>query len=527
MHNSISRTTLFCFLNLFAGFTNINLANYLPLNTKVSTKAKAVKYSEFGAKGDGKTDDMAAIVATHAYANSHNLKVEADANAIYYIGGKDLTAIIQTDTDFGEAIFLIDDTAVENRNQSIFLVSSKLQAYDLTGIKTLKKNQAKLNLRIKQTSLISVSNANVKQYIRFGLNQNNGTDLTDIFLVNKNGKIAKKSPILSDFDDITEIKALAIDEKTLRISGGIFKTIANNAPANYTYYSRNIAIKRSNVIVSNMAHHLLNEGEQGAPYGGFIHISDCCFVKVENCVLTGHKTYSTIGSAGKPVAMGSYDLLVNRAIDISFVNCTQTNDISDPTYWGIMGSNFCKNLLYDACHLSRFDAHQGVANATIRKSTLGHMGINAIGSGTFLVEQCTIKGGSIVNLRSDYGSTWEGKLLIRDCTFIPRKSSRDKINLINGYNSGQHDFGYTCSMPELIEIKNLLIDDSEATKNYQGPAIFADFNPEKTSQNYVEKFPFNITNKVTLKHIKTTSGKPLRISDNTYMFDKVLVEQED
>ncbi len=62
----------------------------------------------------------------------------------------------------------------------------------------------------------------------------------------------------------------------------------------------------------------------------------------------------------------------------------------------------------------------GVANATIRNSTLGHQGINAIGSGTFIVENSTIRGNNLINLRSDYGSTWEGEFIIRDCIFVPR-----------------------------------------------------------------------------------------------------------
>ncbi len=56
-----------------------------------------------------------------------------------------------------------------------------------------------------------------------------------------------------------------------------------------------------------------------------------------------------------------------------------------------------------------FDAHMGVANATIRNSTLGHMGINAIGSGTLTVENSTIRANTLINLRSDYGSTWQGE----------------------------------------------------------------------------------------------------------------------
>jgi hypothetical protein len=95
--------------------------------TKGCDKFKAaglVRYSNFGAKGDGKTDDIDAIAATHAFANLHGLLVKADDGATYYIGGKERTAVIQTDTDFGTAAFIIDDTEVENRNASVFTVSS-------------------------------------------------------------------------------------------------------------------------------------------------------------------------------------------------------------------------------------------------------------------------------------------------------------------------------------------------------------------------------------------------------------------
>ena len=57
----------------------------------------------------------------------------------------------------------------------------------------------------------------------------------------------------------------------------------------------------------------------------------------------------------------------------------------------------------------------GVANATILNSRLGHMGINAIGCGTFRVEDTEIRGPGIFNLRDDYGSTWEGDFIVKNC----------------------------------------------------------------------------------------------------------------
>jgi hypothetical protein len=499
------------------------------VSPKDALKFKAngsVRYSDFGAKGDGKTDDIDAIAGAHAYANQHHLLVKADDGATYYIGGKERTAIIQTDTDFGKANFIIDDTQVQNRNAPVFMVSSSLQPVKLEGITSLKRNQEKLDVSLPGTCLISAANLHVKHYIRYGLNQDNGASQTDIFVVDKNGNVDMNAPIIWDFSQITEITALPIDEQPLKVTGGRFTTIANQAESKYTYYSRNLSIKRSNVIVDGLEHRVTGEGDHGAPYGGFIHVSDCAYVTVKNTLLTGHKTFSTIGSAGEPVTMGTYDILVNRAINISFVNCTQTNDIDDRTYWGIMGSNYSKNLLFDRCILSRFDAHKGVANATIRNSTLGHMGINAIGSGTFLVENSTIRGRSLINLRSDYGSTWQGEFVIRNCVFIPSGGKPASAALINGSYSGLHDFGYTCYMPERITIENLQIDDSNHPENYEGPAILSNFNPKMMDDSYHEDFPYVKTKEAILRNVTTASGKALRLSDNPFMFKDVKVNNE-
>lgn len=483
-----------------------------------------VRYSDFGAVGDGKTDDQNSIVGTHAFANENSLNVKGDDEATYYIGGNDRKAIIQTDTDFGKASFIIDDRNVKNRTAPIFEVKSSLEPIKLEGIHSLKKGQNKLDLELDQAYLVTVSDTTVRRYIRFGLNQNNGYPQTDNFRIDKNGKIDSKSPIIWDFDQITEITALPIDKKNLKITGGHFTTIANQEESKYNYYSRNLLIRRSNVILDGIEHHVTEEGEHGAPYGGFITIQDCADVKVMNSIFTGHKTYSTIGRAGKPVSMGSYDLTVNRALNVSFINCSQTNDINDRTYWGIFGSNYSKNLLYDNCKLSRFDAHMGVANATIRNSELGHMGINAIGTGTLLVENSTINSGRLINLRSDYGSTWEGEFIIKDCVFKPTAGNVNQADLISGYYSGQHDFGYVCYMPETIKIINLTIEDSNHSPEYNGPMLFANFNSDRKDETYLEEFPYVITKKVILKNIKIKSGKQLGVSKNPVMFQKVEIE---
>ena len=502
---------------------------HLNVSLKNVSKFKAkgvVCYSDFGAKGDGKTDDIDAIAVTHAFANLHGLPVKALKDASYYISGKKRTVNIQTDIDFNTASFIIDDTNVEDLSAPVFLVSSSFQPFKTEAIYSLKKNQDKINVSLPGTCIITVGNSKVKQYIRFGKNQNNGSPQTDIFIVDKNGIVDSNAPIIWDFDQITDITVLPIDDKKITIKGGRFTTMANRAESKYTYYHRNISIKRSNVIVDGLEHQITGEQDHGAPYAGFLFVNNCAYVTVQNTILTGHKTYQTIGAAGEPVSMGSYDIGVNHALNVSFLNCKQTNDIKDTKYWGIIASNFSKNLVYDNCTFSRFDAHMGVANATIRNSTLGHQGINAIGSGTFILENSTIYSRNLINLRDDYGSTWQGDFIIRNCVFVPLANKEKSPSIIGGSYSGKHDFGYTCYLPEKISIENLKIEDANQPENYKGLALFSDFNPIMKDNLYVEKFPFMITTEVILKNVTTASGKTVRLSDNTYMFRNVTIKND-
>jgi hypothetical protein len=142
------------------------------------------------------------------------------------------------------------------------------------------------------------------------------------------------------------------------------------------------------------------------------------------------------------------------------------------------------------------------------------------------VENSTIYSNSLINLRSDYGSTWQGEFVIRNCVFVPAGGKPISASLIGGSYSGQHDFGYTCYMPERITIENLQIDDSKHPENYQGPAIFANFNSKMTDDSYQEKFPYVRTREVILRNVTTTSGKILRISNNPFMFRDVKVNTD-
>ncbi len=485
----------------------------------LSAAGKVVTYEEFGATGDGVHDDMPAICKAHEHANAHGLPVKTKPGATYHLGSRALTAIIATDTDWNTSRFTIDDREVEDHQISLFEVQSLLSPESLE-IKTLKRDQRQTDLRSEHDYHVNVTNNKIKRFIRRGLNQNSGTSQRDCFILRRDGSI--EGDIDWDYDHISDVEARPMDDATLTIRGGIFTTFANNMEqkVGYNYWSRNIVITRSNTVVDGLTHYVVGETATGHPYRGFISVTNCANVTLRNCFATGHKVYKTIGNAGKPVSMGSNEYSAKSVVNFSMINC-RMNHILDRSRWGVIGTNFCKNILLEDCVLSRMDTHMGVSGTyIIRRCTLGHVGLNAIGRGLLKVEDSTLHGASFINFRSDYGSTWEGDIEIRNCRWIPSRGSMSNLHIFNADNDGQHDFGYPCFMPQHVTISGLYIDDS---KNRGQLYYFANPGGDKPAQS---PYPYRPCQLLTVQNLTTASAKKPLISTSDHLNMSVRIHEE-
>ena len=428
-----------------------------------------ITYEQFGAIGNGVADDMPAIIRAHEEANKLNLPVRAKEGATYYIAPIGRTAIVQTSTDWTGAKFVIDDVGVENFTEPVFKVTSKLEPVEFK-LEKLDRGTAYLENPTGKKLHVLVFNANHLDYIRKGLNQNNGAPRRDNFVVNEDGTLF--SPVSFQFDEVTKVVANPIPEDKLVLRGGEFTTIANQVKSDYKYHQRNIFVCRSNVELYDLTHYVTGELDHGAAYYGFVNIDSCAFVEIHDCLFTAHKTYWKIGSAGLPVPLGTYDLIFTAAANVTVSRCKQTTDIMDRAYWGLIGSNFTRDFLMEDCEFSRYDAHCGVTNCTLRRCKLGHQCLNTIGFGIFIVEDTEAYGNALVGLRGDYGSTWRGDIIIRNCTWKPLGASR---SIFAGHNDGTHDFGYECYMPQNVVIDGLTIIENEEANASVPLTVFNDY----------------------------------------------------
>ena len=151
--------------------------------------------------------------------------------------------------------------------------------------------------------------------------------------------------------------------------------------------------------------------------------------------------------------------------------------ISQTVYcWGVGGTDFCKNMEYINCKLSRFDAHQGLYNGRLINSTINFMELT--GKGEMYIENlhfCSRGPGAnlLVYLRDDYGSTWDGTITFKNCTahFAPGNA------YVFFHQYANWDFGYQCHFP------NLILDNLKVEGLGENPTVHFKIRTEEPNMN--------------------------------------------
>ena len=423
-----------------------------------------VRYSDFGAIGDGVANDFAAIKAAHDYANERGLAVEGTAGKTYRIGDNgNESIIIKTDTLWVGCAFILDDSVVAYdspaRTTWLIKVVSDKTPIKVTDVKPLKIGDTNVGFKVGYPALVHIVNDEQRRYIRNGLNEDKGDAQREVLLVDADGNIDPSTPISWDYEKITMCEVIDIDDKPLDINGGHFIRWANQAPNQYYYYQRGIEVTRSNVTIRNFDHKMIKEGPTRSPYSGFVSARLCNNFTLENGVLRAHKHYYRQDPGGLNL-LGSYEMQMYACNNVTMKNLYQPNMYEDDDvtvlFKGEMGSNYCRNFLVDGCHLSSFDSHKASGNIKIINSEIEH--INCIGCGHVHIENTIIQMGpkpEIMTLRGDYGCFWRGTAYIKDVTLSSPKENQN-FALMAGYGSWDNwDFGYETCMPHTITISDI------------------------------------------------------------------------
>lgn len=440
---------------------------------------KYITYEDF--YNDKYTDDYTAIKDAHNYANSHNLNVRA-TKKVYNIYKNEVEPIeIKTNTNWENSTIYIHDEMQLSKDvatNSIFRISGSEEKYKTKYITS--KEELK-NLNIKQTdknikflsgngnALVIIFNDEKKISIRSEA-QSNGDIQFEILKVDNEGNIL--NDIVRDIEHISALLIIPIPENRLTIQNGNFVTITNGEENKEYYYNRNIVCSRSNTLIKNINHSLSDSKKLGGPYYGFIKTLYVTNVDIENCDLCAHKYKKT----------SNYDLALTYSCDI-ILNNVKCNDIMDETRWGCVVGNYIKDITYTKCCLNRIDSHTEIHNLTIDDCIIGCQGISVCGSGKLIINNTTNNDNrAFVILRSDYGSRWDGDIIIKNSTYnYNQEGILIQVNAVKDDKKVWHNYGYDLKMPN-IYLYNLKLNGNN-NKFY----IF--YNTEETTLS--SKFNFS------------------------------------
>lgn len=467
---------------------------YVDFDKINSGDTPTVSVTQFGAKPNDGEDDYAYIKLAFGYANKMGYDVTFP-DGTYTIGTNTNGYIsVKTNVDFGNAKFDIRDseytsTANKSYDYDLFRAESDYDVINVTPSSSsqsfptsIAEGASNIGYAPGYPALVTIYNENVKNYIRHGANNSSvdsQTSMYEIVLVDAEGNVDPSTPVFFTYTEVTKLVVRRADDKAITIRGGEFITDVNNMPSKYTYVARGLKIMRSNVTVDGVTHKIINEENRtnGAPYNGFYRVENCNNVVIQNCITQAPKYYVLEGTGdGTGVAannMGTYGLSAGLATNLTFKNVVQSNFWYDESkgivnnsstggVWGIGGTNDCKNMWYDGCTLTRYDAHRGVVNGGIINSTIS--GVSLLGGGTFEFRNNNVYSNdadNIITLRTDYGASWKGTMNFENINWHCTKSAGTwersiDLYLISATKTEEHYFGYTCYAPHTVNISGTI-----------------------------------------------------------------------
>ena len=395
------------------------------------------------------------------------------------------------------------------------------------------KGIADLNLPFEY-ALISVRNNYHGHYVRYGPNAST-TIQNEVILVNtRTGEIDPSTPIVHDFLQVSFLRIYDASAEAITIEGGEFETLYNRVNT-YSYSKRGFEVLRSNTTVKNITHDYTysafnDKVSGGSPMHLFIGTEYTHGVNIDGCTLEGPRRFwdTDNGNGTGSINRGSYSIRADYTTSLAIKNITQTNLYSDDfttaydktsdgmmDHNAIMGSNFCKNMLFEGNKMSTFDSHMDIYNLTFRNNEVER--INIVGSGTVYIEDSIIHAGNtgaVVTLREDYNSNFKGDVYFKNVTVETYSNNYLALFLMTYYN---YNTGLYYTDGNQYSLSGQTVTDSYYTQDKtKGDGDDSHYYTSYLPQNvYVEGLTVRSGGKIVTDTTKELGGTYTKGKENT------------
>lgn len=527
-----------------------NEENYTNICDSLTNK-DYITYEDFLAVGDGKTNDGYAIYYAHECANKLEKDIIANTNTYYIDETPDLnkdgtldTIIIETNVNWNNSNIIIENGTkirgivlfqIPNTNS---LTDNDLLKNDIYNSNTTKVpeiigyiNSKELNNSYFYVGLISEND----NFYRLG---STGETLkkSDYFKIDKNGDLLNK--IRYGFDKETIIEIFEIPEKQLKLENVNFISVDSKVNSledlkTYRGYTQGIQINRSNVLINNLNHYLIDNDLPTTYMSGFLKIDKCSDVTITNSNFRAHKYAAYRNDNGTLILdyengskYGTYDISISNSSNITFDNigytCNEGESIQDcyyknmidTSYWGINGTNNNKNWTITNSTLNRIDSHFPSQDIYISSSIIGNHSVRVTGSGNLNITNSSFDNSEyLVLLREDFGSTWNGHINLNNIYLNSKKYSEGQTKhdpRILTYATNNFNFGYEIYIPSLTA-SNIFINEENLGRKSSGFELIRNTS-KLTIENLSQEFKPMLVGNMSFNNIRSDNFDKLNIT---------------
>lgn len=357
----------------------------------------AINVDNYGARGDGVTDDTNYIAAAFNAANSVGLPVEFTGNKTYVLRYANIP--VKVPVNFNGATIKIS-TNMPAENLAVFVVSA-----DNPTNKVITNSQF-TNTAVSDSSLYD-SVFEIVSPMLLGT-RTEGTEniyYTQLMVTDKIGK----------FINTTYKPTIPTGNYSINNAHKVGKLIElKNVTVDYgesvTSMGRLFEITRSNVTIDGV-----NISGRISPtldrfMTSVINIEACAFITIKNV----HGSNPVVGNSS------GYILGVYNCSNVNVIDCNLSDN--NQTTWGSIGISFITNFFARGVITNRFDIHYASVGYYTIQDSVTQYARTTLNYDTQTYERVKFLGYagnySTVDVRQDYGVPLGGNYLFKECAFF-------------------------------------------------------------------------------------------------------------
>ena len=463
---------------------------------------KIISYTQFGAALDGVSDDTEAAIACHQYANANGCRVEQHSGTLYLkTATEENCPIVKTSCDWSGMTFKVDEHMGKNIIMKV-VPDEGVQSHSLTSeeIGELAKGTVQIPFLVDYKNCICHFTTDIS--IGNRLNKTGSYVYHETVTVDRYGNLLEGEL----FRAMSDAKAInmeyqSIFQRPVTLEGA--RIVLDTADDSKIPC---ILVKRSNTTLKDWTLVIEREvSSDSTEYKGEI-------LKVENCYnvviekFSGENFGTFFSQEAEDKSETCYMVYLSGLSRFTMRDCLMIRA------WGVVQSQYCKDMIFKDSTLGRIDNHYGCRNYTVNNCTItsSHSTINiGYGDGQFIIDNVrfvkfadpdTVFQNHCILLRGDFCALYSGELVINNITI--NNYSGQAINLLSGSYSDSFDFGDSAAILPLefpeVKINNVVYDTDDVT--------IVNFKVTKDSYAATQNLPIKA---------KLVSIENVKVKDNT------------